>query len=240
MNYDKILHTDTISIHDFLGSQKRNNPGRSIGIARIKENGKIIDLNNTGDGWIRNMTIASGREFAAQAVFKKYNPNSLFGNISNYKVDGFGIGSGGVIDNGGTITLLGPQLGDKGLYTPIPINSNSISAVDNSGIIHVNIVKSIESTGAGGLAGSINLETSNNIEFTSLLDDYYVVTKCSCIIDNTEPSYLIPGSSVKITEAMLFATSPTNTNPIPFAHICFPPKWIEKESIIEIEWFILF
>jgi hypothetical protein len=45
--------------------------------------------------------------------------------------------------------------------------------------------------------------------------------------------------ALPIDEAMLFATSPTNTNPHPFAHIAFPPKFIEQESVFKIEWFII-
>jgi hypothetical protein len=236
---NKITHQDILEINDFLSKNPPKKNVRTIGIARIKKDG-VIDLNGTPDGWIRNMTIATGREFAAQAVFKKYSPSSLFGNVTNYKVDGFGIGSGGSTESGGVITLLGPALGDKGLYTPIPINNSCLTALDDDGVSHDYIVKLIESTGAGGQAGSITFEVSNNIEFTGLPDDYYTVVKCSCFVDNTEPSYLVGGESVQISEAMLFFTSSTNTNPKPFAHICFAPKWLEKESTIEIEWFVLF
>ena len=73
--------------------------------------------------------------------------------------------------------------------------------------------------------------------------------KNTCIIPAGEPYDLGIGESVKIDEAGLYfvlnsAVDPDNdppiySNPKLFAHICFAPKWKEKESQLTIIWYIL-
>jgi hypothetical protein len=242
-NIINYTHHDELNIFDFISLHgqefKRKLTAGTFGAVRLLKNKEVIKDKMSRDGFITNMAIATGREFTAQSIVKKHPPTSRFGNISNYKVDAFGIGSGGATDDG-TVTLLGPALGDKGLYTPLKINTNCLDVVDNAGTIRQHIVKHIESPGPGNRAGTITFEMSNNIEFTSLPDEYFTVIKFVCVIDHTEPTNIEYGDpGVKVSEAMLFLTSPTNTNPLPFAHVCFSPKWIEKNSIFEIEWYII-
>jgi hypothetical protein len=165
----------------------------------------------------------------------------LFGDVSNYKVDAFGVGSGGsVIDVNNNVTLLGPELCDIGLYSPISINSQCLPVNDNTNSIKQNIVKFIESAGPGNVPGAIEFEVSSSADFANCNLNYYTVVKSTCVIDHQEPSILNPGESIKIDEAMLFLTSPQNSNPRPFAHICFAPKFIELETIFKIEWYVIF
>lgn len=247
MQKHSITHADLISIQDILKQEKRfsfqkkNSRSPVLGLVQIYQNGKL-NRDQSEDGWLTNMTIASGREFINQAIFKKHSQSSIFGNVSDYKVDAFGVGSGGsTIDISENITLNGPSLFDIGLYKPIQINSQCLPSIRNSdpSTQIENVVKFIESTGAGNMNGSIEFETSRSSEFTGSPYDYYTVTKLTCIIEPQEPSFLNPGESVKIDEAMLFATSPTNTNPLPFAHICFSPKYIELEAEFTILWYII-
>jgi hypothetical protein len=71
----------------------------------------------------------------------------------------------------------------------------------------------------------------------------FTVTKCVCIIDSKEPTNIAAGQSVRIDEAMLYATYtpplPDTPKVVPFAHICFSPKYVEKETVFAIEWYII-
>lgn len=237
-NVKKIEHYDEFNIIDLINKKKEKSP--ILGLVRIFENDKL-NIDESPDGWLTNMTIATGREFAAQSLFKKSSPSSLFGDITNYKVNAFGVGSGGsIIDVNNNITLLGPSLCDIGLYNPISINSQCLSVNDNNNIVKNNVVKLIESSGPGNIPGTIEYEISNSVDFAQCNLNYYTVVKSTCVIDHQEPSFLNTGENVKIDEAMLYLTSPTNTNPRPFAHICFAPKFIELETIFKIEWYVLF
>lgn len=240
---DSVQYYDIFSIRDVLREkeflfQKRSSP--FIGLVRIFEN-DVLNTDQCEDGWLTNMTIASGREFAAQSLFKKSHATSLFGNISGYKVDGFGVGSGGsILDINNNVTLNGPQLCDIGLYSPVAINSQCLAVNDNNTVVKQNIVKFIESNGPGSIPGTIEFEVSSSADFAACNLNYYTVVKNTCVIDHQEPSFLNPGESIKIDEAMLYLTSPINTNPLPFAHICFAPKFIELETVFKIEWYVIF
>ena len=239
-----LTHYDKLSIRDVLKNSSRlkkqiENKSPVLGLVRIFENG-VLNKESSEDGWLTNMTIATGREFVAQAVFKKNSPSSTFGDISNYKVDSFGIGSGGsTIDTNYNVTLTGPALCDIGMYSPIAINSQCLAAIDNTGVNHDHVVKKIESTGPGSDIGSIVFEEPLSPDFQACSLSYLTVIKNTCIIDSQEPTSLNPGESVKVDEAMLYLTSPTGTNPHPFAHICFAPKYIELETSFKIEWYVI-
>jgi hypothetical protein len=62
--------------------------------------------------------------------------------------------------------------------------------------------------------------------------------KCTCIVPSGEPNALAPGGTTKIDEAGLYFVSAST--PLLFSHICFAPKWKEKESTLTIQWYILF
>jgi len=227
---NNIIIKDNLSVNDKLGPK---------GLVRLLKDNIVITDENSVEGWWGNMVLASGRELSIQRLFNKYHQSSSIGDLTEYSVKGFGIGKGGAIDDGMTWSPISPNLGDIGLYDSIPINSNCVSAVDNSNTLQTNVVKLIESQGPANVAGDIEVISSENIEFSGLPNTYYPVAKCTCIIDSLEPTYLNSGESVKISEAMLFSLSPTNTNPIPFAHVSFAPKYIELESQYTIEWYIL-
>lgn len=223
---------------DILENHRKQTNSSILGLVRFFKNDKLLIDEYAKDGWHTNLTIATGREFVAQSAFKKFHPSSTLGDISSLQVSHFGIGSGGSTTINNTITLVGPTLGDKGLYNTTPINNNSLAAKDNTGTSVANTAKQIDSTGAGNVAGTITFEQSQNTAFTSLPDIFYTVVKCVCVIDNTEPSSLAPNTSTSIDEAMLFVTSGTVIQP--FAHITFTPKNVEKEAVFKIEWFVIF
>jgi hypothetical protein len=226
-----LIHHD---LYNIITKKKKESTSPFLGLVRVFENG-VLNTDQSTDGWLENMTIAKGREFAAQSIFRKIGTNSTIGDTSNFKVDSFGIGLGGsTIGSDTSVTLKGPNVCDLDLYAPIKINT---FALPNSQGIE-SIVKKIEMPGPGGLAGSITSEISSSSEYSSCAT-YYTVMKCVCIVDTKEPTYLNPGEVVKIDEAMLYATS-ENNQVVPFAHICFAPKFIEKESVFTIEWYVIF
>lgn len=229
---------NTLVVHDLyniITEKKRNQSSPFLGLVRIFENG-VLNTDQSSDGWLTNMTIAKGREFAAHSIFRKqFNPSSIIGDASTFKVDSFGIGSGGSnIDINDNVTLNGPSVCDIDLNSAIAINTNSLP--NSIGVAEV--VKKIEVAGPGNLVGSITGEISTNSEYSACAT-YYTIVKCVCVIDSQEPTYLNPGDVVKIDEAMLYATSTTN-QVVPFAHICFAPKFIEKQSVFTIEWYVIF
>lgn len=243
---DRYNIRDAVRKHaDKVYHQKRKSP--FLGMVRIYENG-ILNTDQSQDGWLFNMTVGAGREFANQTIFKHYTGmESTLGDIADYKVDAFSVGSNGsTIDQNDNITLLGPNVCD--LETTRPIELNTSCYKNRSGA--ANIVKRIESSylGEGGNFGTIGAEYSSDIEFVDCQDTYYTVTKCTCKVESGEPINLSPGDVVKIDEAILYATHPlmdhttdgTTYKVVPFAHICFAPKFVEKESVFIIEWFILF
>jgi hypothetical protein len=242
----KVTHHDNFSIRDYvqanseeIAEKKKTSP--FVGLVRLLQDGKVVskDESANGDGWLNNMTIAIGREFANQKLFNRYNAGSIITpqDLTGHNIDAFGVGSGGsTLDPSYNVTLTGPALCDPmpGLYTSIPINSACLDISGNS-----DVVKFIESAGPGGTVGEIEQEKSVAPEYAGC-PDYYTISKCTCVIDNLEPTYLAVGESVKIDEAVLYATDSTDLEPIPFAHICFAPKFIEKESTFIIEWYIIF
>lgn len=231
----QLTHHDHYRIRDIIKDKSKTTP--FIGLVRVYENG-ILNTEQSADGWLTNMTIGKGREFANQALFKAFSPTSTLGDISNHKIDHFGIGKGGSsIGIGDEITLLGPSVCDEDLYDGVMLNTTCIS--NTIGV--ANIVKKITSTitNVNALAGTIIQQISSDLEFTNC-PTYYTITKCTCIVEPTEPTNLQPGEIVKIDEAVLYATDSNDQNPIPFAHICFAPKFMEKEGTLTIEWYIIF
>jgi hypothetical protein len=186
------------------------------------------------------MVIGTGREFAAQKIGNFLSSTSTLGDTRNHLINSFGIGSGGsIIDGSGEILYKGPKTCDTNLYIPVPINDNCFTYNGFQ-----NIVKEILSVGKFGReAGSIEIIKSENDEFRDC-GNLYTVLKAFCVIDEAEPIYEPFKDVIKIDEAMLFATIPNTTNterkPIPFAHVCFPPKYIELKTKLYLEWYILF
>jgi hypothetical protein len=247
------------AIRDLIKT-RRNSP--FIGMAKLYEDG-VLNTDTSKDGWIYNMTVGFGREFGAQSLFKAKHPSSQLTNVSNgydiwdYKIDSFSLGSSGsAVDSGGNITLLGPNTCDIFTGTPIEYLSSGsfnykpgIAYPPNlSTKVYSKVIKRITS---GSDKGSIEFIKSTDDDFLAC-NNYYTVVKCTCKKEAGDPSTLPDGESIKIDEAFLFMTHPSthaiNTDytlptipkPFPFAHLCFTPKHIEKESKFTIEWFIIF
>ena len=190
-------------------------------------------------GWVRaflndklvvdkpNLVVAQGREFVAQKTFNLIDMET--GQRTDYRdfvIDHFGIGSGGSTISNGEVTLNGPQICDTSLYSTIAFSDSGTYLTEPDGTQYA--LKSITSD------GSIYLEPG---ELCSP-DDYYTKVKCTCKVVSGEPTTLADGDSIKIDEAALYFTNGTTAKM--FSHICFAPKWKEKESEFVLVWYILY
>jgi hypothetical protein len=183
-----------------------------------------------------NLVSAQGREFVAQKVFNIPRPGTPLVDLRSYNVSHFAVGQGGSIVTGSppSVTLNGPYICDIHLITSISLGQSDY-LTEPSGT--ATAVKNITANG-----GSLILESAS---YTGggLLCTSFTKMKCTCIIPSGEPTSLAAGDAVKIDEAGLyFVNNTVNPSILPnlFSHICFAPKWKEKESDLTIVWYILF
>jgi hypothetical protein len=225
-----IFEKDDLRIFDKLSGKTKTPTHGPIGWVEVfLRHQKVFEGNN--------LVVAQGREFVAQKIF---NVNAYDGGIRpdlrNYKISHFAIGSGGATASGSSYTLLGPYICDSALNEPVQLGNTSYlnepSNYDSGDGIHIytDSVKPIITD------GEILLEP----------DDYgggactkYTKVKCVCSIPAGEPSVILSGESVQVSEAGLYFVETTTQDVKMFSHICFPPKWKEKESDLTINWYIL-
>lgn len=224
--YD-VFMKDDYRVFDALGKQARRARG-PIGWVQIFLQTKFGLVYDEG----YNLVVAQGCEFLAQ---KAFNSNLYSGGSrsdwTNFSISHFAVGSGGstVAGSPPVVTLNGPYICDTQLITATSLdNINYLTEPGGTTLC----VKPIIADG-----GSFLLESAN---YSSLGGScsYYTRVKCTCNVSDEEPISLPSGDTTKIDEAGLYFTSGENTNL--FAHICFAPKWKEKESPFTIVWYILF
>ena len=226
-----ISHNEDYKIFDSLINKKKKQiiPG-PIGWVKVYLNSKKVFEGS-------NIIVAQGREFVAQKIFNINNKedNTLRPDYRNHNLSHFAIGSGGATVSGDSITLNGPEITDTYLSEPISLGDSSYldepsnyTATGEDPLVHTyqESVKPITTHG-GLFLEPVDYNTS----------EYYTKVKCTCVIPAGEPGILDPNASVEISEAGLYSVH--NTDVKMFAHICFPPKWKEKESSITIYWYIL-
>lgn len=225
---DIITHYDQVAIFDKLEQQIRKGIG-PLGFVRIflqTKNGLIYD-----EGF--NLVVAQGREFVAQKIFGSYvYSGGSRTDWTNYKISHFAVGSGGsTIGGGGTVTLNGPYICDTRLLTATSLGTAGYLTEPGGTTL---CVKPITASG-----GSIYLEPQSFSGGGSCT--YYTKMKCTCIVPSGEPTSLPAGGTTRIDEAGLYFVQNAGVGPTTnlFAHICFAPKWKEKESTLTIEWYIL-
>jgi len=178
-----------------------------------------------------NLVIAQGREYVAQRIFNSYAYNGgVRSNWTNYIISHFAVGSGGSVVAGTppVVTLNGPYICDTGLISATSLGISGYLTEPGGTILSV---KAITASG-----GSIYLESTPYSGGGSSCT-YYTKMKCTCILPSGEPSSLAPGATTKIDEAGLYFVSGSTAKL--FSHICFAPKWKEKESTLTIQWYIL-
>lgn len=228
-----IIAVDEYHIFDQLIDQRRKLERQGyqgiLGWVRV-----FLDHNLVFEG--KNLVVALGREFVAQKLFNTISTGS--GNrpdLRNYVVSHFAIGSGGATVNNDNVVLNGPYVCDTGLYQPITLGVSGYldepSNYDAGDGIHAyqQAVKPISTH------GSVVLEQENYSDGSTCA--YYTKVKSTCVIPDGEPAVLNEGQAVEVSEAGLYLVHETYAKL--FAHICFAPKWKEKESVMSIIWYTL-
>jgi len=215
-------------IFDKLADEMNNGLRGPLGWVQIylqTKNGLVYDEGP-------NLVTAQGREYVAQRLFAS---NAYSGgsrpNWTSYVLSHFAVGSGGSVVSGSppTVTLNGPYICDTRLITATSLGvAGYLTEPSGTSLA----VKAITASG-----GSRFLE-SNSYSGGGTSCTYYTKMKCTCIVPNGEPSTLAPGGTTKIDEAGLYFVS--GSSALLFSHICFAPKWKEKESTLIIQWYILF
>jgi len=179
-----------------------------------------------------NLVVAQGREYVAQRVFNSYAySGGSRPDWTSYVLSHFAVGSGGSLVAGSppSVTLNGPYICDTGLITATSLGIGGYLTEPGGTVL---AVKAITASSGTKYLESVSYTGGG----TSC--SYYTKMKCTCIIPNGEPSSLAPGGTTKIDEAGLYFVS--GSTPKLFSHICFAPKWKEKESVLTIQWYILF
>ena len=191
-----------------------------------------------------NLVVAQGREFAAQKLFNtiSYDGGTVPVDMRDRYISHFAIGGGGATCSGDTFVLTGPTVCDTHLYKAITLGSSSYlnepHVFTQDGVFYYqDAVKLITASGGSTYLESVTYTGGSGCS-------YYTRVKNTCIIPSGEPQGLDPGASVPVSEAGLYMVEPDNGSyfdtALLFAHICFPPKWKEKESELQIIWYVLF
>jgi len=206
------------------------NDGLVKGVVRTFENGILVDE------CLENLVVANGRKFVAQRLFGTRHPSDA--PVFDWNISHFGIGSGGATISGANVNLIGPEVCDLDLNIPTaqsgsPPNGQHLPSPGDSvrGINSVDYaVKSIEPSGLIDIIISDGLDCAYGPTFS------YV--RCVCVKSISEPNYLPTDDDyIMINESALYISDDAQTQL--FAHICFPPKYVEKKSEFVIEWYIL-
>lgn len=222
---EKIIYRDEYRIFDKLESEMNKGARGPLGFVQIylqTKRGLVYDEGS-------NLVIAQGREFVAQRIFNTYAySGGSRPNWTSYVISHFAIGSGGSTIVGPSYTLNGPYICDTQLLTAISLGTVGYLTEPGSTTL---AAKPITAD-----SGSIILESQAYSGGSSSCTNYTKV-KCTCIVPNGEPTSLPAGGTVKVDEAGLYFVSGTTAKL--FSHICFAPKWKEKESTLTIVWYIL-
>ena len=227
---------------------ERRNDGLVKGVVRTILDGKIIDhstmnildkygnIVKSDNAVMENIVVARGRRYVAQRLFNTRHTSDL--QVYDWEISHFGLGSGGAVIVGSYVNLMGPEVCDQDLYEPVPLTGDPpdplflTSPGDNvRGISPTeHVVKPIEPS------GMIDIILTNDIECDFGPTFSYV--RCVCVKSISEPNYLPEDDDyILINESCLYYSD--GNNAYTFAHICFPPKYVEKKSEFVVEWYIL-
>lgn len=225
---DKVIIKEDYKIFDKLANKMNHGARGPLGWVQIYLQSKHGLVYDEGP----NLVVAQGREYVAQRVFNGYAYNGgTRPDWTSYIISHFAVGSGGSVVTGSppVVTLNGPYICDTSLITATPLGVSGYLTEPGGAAL---AVKQITTSG-----GTKYLESSTYTSGGSSCT-YYTKMKCTCIIPAGEPSSLAPGATTKIDEAGLYFVSGTTAKL--FSHICFAPKWKERESTLTIQWYILF
>jgi len=229
---NKIVINDDYKIFDnlanFARKEKHIGPVGFVRVFETKAEEKKLHYEGS------NLVVGQGRYFVAQKIF---NVSDGLTDYRNYVISHFAVGAGGASVTGDNVVLLGPHICDTHLYRPISLSSthNEPGNFDNSAL--PNEQKPIfNSMGAVKPINEVSL-MMEEFEDGGVSCSYKTKVKCECIVAAGEPPVLAINGYVPISEAGLYLVSGNSVKM--FAHVCFPPKYKELESILTIDWYIL-
>lgn len=231
-----------------LAELRKKDKGLTKGVVRTILDGKIVEedgfaiVDKNGNpkssncGLNENIVVARGRRFVAQRLFGTKHPSDL--QVYDWEISHFGLGKGGAVIIGSTVNLVGPELCDQDLYDPVKLTGNppdplflqspgdNIRGVDPTD----HVVKPIEPSGMVDIILTQDIQCDFGPTFS------YV--RCVCVKSIQEPNYLPEDDDyILINESCLYYSN--GNDAYAFAHICFPPKYVEKKSEFVVEWYIL-
>jgi hypothetical protein len=249
LDNNTLIYKDDYQIFDILAKRQQKFKTGPLGFVKIflkhKDGTLIYD-----EGF--NLVVGQGREFIAQkisnCILTGDNTGTRSFNWTNYAVTHFAVGSNGsIINSDNSINIQSPNITDVCLYNAISLGVNTYLTEPGGSNINTtinstsNAVKSITLDG-----GSVVLYPQNYYyepNSTTIYTTNYTQIKYTCKLSggvSGEPQSLLTGRAQKIDEAGLYFVDLENgTTANLFAHICFAPKWKEKESDFKIEWYIL-
>jgi len=209
----------------------KNKPGFTHGIARGFHNGQqVFDLQG-------NLSVGPGRQFVAAKLFEL--EDTFFDNVSsgtnlyNHCITHFALGNGGTTMIEGYENLIGPNPCDDDLYSPISMD-NVETHLPSPQVGTENSLKPISNE-------NISIIEAADIEECSVKSYVKIIIG----VQSNEPTI---HEMIKINEAGIYITNykllpfPVNKDNVIshlFAHLCFKPNYIERESEFYIEWYIL-
>jgi len=214
-----------------LSEFRKNSNNITKGMCRIILDGKIQE------NLIPNIVTGTGRIYSSQKLFnQKFNTDNDY---RDWSISHFGFGQGGaVIIEGGGANIISPDGCDQDLNDPIPlcdVNSNiSLNFLTSPG----DEFKSVLPTPYVVKPIGSNITLLQSEDLTCQYGEIHTYIQCNCINAIGEPNYLLNDTDyIIINEAALYYTKSIETRL--FAHICFPPQYIQKKSEFVIEWYIL-
>jgi len=225
---DEIYIKNTISK---LSKIRKESNNLVKGVCRVILDGEIkIDL-------IPNIVTGSGRTFVSQKIFnQRYYSDDDY---RSWTVSHFGFGQGGaVIVENGVANIISPNGCEQDLYNPIPLCDATVNATLQYLTSPGDINKSVLPTQyvVKPIGPNIAFLQSEDLECPD--GGIHTYIRCSCINAIGEPNYLINDTDyIIINETALYYTNLITAKL--FAHICYPPQYIQKKSEFVIEWYIL-
>ena len=225
----RIVHIDEKELNPKENiSVKRGSPKRFIGLP------SVYDLNGNLLAEEENLVVLRGREFLAQKLMQM--PSSSGEDLTEYRLEYFGVGSGGTT-SGTTPTTNGPYDNDIDLTSPAVFSTTGInSSLNNYKYIDNGYLKKITSDGSVEIIKedhTINT-SSGNVELQRYTSIKFVIK-----LTETEPA----SKPFRFNEAGLYAVKYVNGVPtgdkLLFAKFTTLDKYLDTNDGILIEWHIL-
>jgi hypothetical protein len=200
---------------------------------RIIGRPKVYDLDGNLLAEEENLVVMGGREIVA-ALISGMSPE-----LSNYKINYVGIGTGGTDSNNGVPSTVGPFDNDTNLANIVRIAPTELSDTSTNDYKYVNdgYLKRIQSDGSIVVSSEDHIINGPTGQITVSAN---TVITYNIIIQKDEPV----DKPVKFNEAGLYAVEyindiPSKTNHILFARFTTLDKYLDIHDGIVIEWNIL-